>query len=498
MAATVDEIGSEQFQRRLAQGMAVAHWAARDDDWPAVVSEYGDRTFGQLNRRTNQLVRALRARGVREGDSVALISRNRPEFVEVYCACLRGGFRLTPINFHLRSDEAAYIREDCGAKVVVTDTEATEGIHIGPDYEALIAGEDPSDIDDPTPGWAMLYTSGTTGRPKGVYRERPEEVVADLSAYGRRRVHLCTGPLYHAAPLSLSMHNPISGGSTLVLMDRWDAEETLRLVEANRVTHSHMVATMFHRLLQLPEETRSSYDVSSLRWIVHGAAPCPVHVKRAMIDWWGPIIHEYYAATEGVGTAVDAHTWLKHPGTVGKVSPPDHILIGDDDANPLPVGTAGIVWLKTVSGQRFEYHGDPAKTDDTYRGDYFTMKDVGYVDADGFLFITDRNANLIISGGVNIYPAEVDAILLEHPAVGDVATIGVPNDEWGEEVKAVVEAADGVVPDDALASALLAYCRERLTAFKCPRSIDFVDHLPRQDNGKIYKRLLRDRYRAGR
>ncbi|MDQ3146625.1 MAG: AMP-binding protein, partial [Actinomycetota bacterium] len=282
----------------------------------------------------------------------------------------------------------------------------------------------------------------------------------------------------------------------VVLMDGWDAEETLRLVEAHRVTHTHMVPTMFHRLLALPEDVRAGADLSSLRMVLHGAAPCPVGVKARLIDWLGPVVTEYYAATEGLGTFADSATWLGRPGTVGRPSPPGQVVVGDDEARPLGAGQVGTVWLRAPESGRFAYYGDEAKTASSYRGDYFTLGDLGYLDAVGFLFLSDRSANLVISGGVNVYPAEVDAVLLEHPAVGDAAAIGVPHAEWGEEVKAVIELRAGVEPSPELAAELMAFCRERLAAFKCPRSVDFVDQLPRQDNGKIYKRLLRDRYRS--
>jgi long-chain acyl-CoA synthetase len=277
-------------------------------------------------------------------------------------------------------------------------------------------------------------------------------------------------------------------------MDGWDPNEALRLIEEHRVTHTHMVPTMFHRLLALDNETRSRHDLSSLRLVVHGAAPCPVAVKREMIEWVGPVIVEYYAATEGAGTLVDSGTWLQRPGTVGRPYPADQVIVGDDDAVPLPAGEIGRVWLKSPPGDEFEYFHDAEKTDQTQRGSYYTLGDVGYVDDDGFLFLSGRSAELIISGGVNIYPAEIDAVLLEHPAVRDAATIGVPNDEWGEEVLAVVEVAPGSAPSAALATELLAHCRERLAGFKCPRAIEFVDELPRQDNGKVYRRVLRDQY----
>jgi long-chain acyl-CoA synthetase len=502
--------------------MLLARHAVADPGRPAIVSPSGDRTFGELNGRANQLARALRRRGLRAGDAVAVLCSNRPEFAEVYFATQRAGFRLTPVNWHLTADEGAYIVANCEARAFIADARfaaiapamggaVTERLAVGAQmagfdsYETALAGEDSADIDDATLGSTMLYTSGTTGRPKGVYRSRPavtSPVLATLLGYrpGEDR-DLCTGPLYHAAPLAFSLALPLSQGVGVVLMDHWEPEQALALIEQHQITHSHMVPTMFHQLLSLPDEVRGAYDVSSLRSILHGAAPCPVAVKSRLIEWVGPIVSEYYAATEGTATFVDSPTWLAKPGTVGRPDPPEQVKVADEAGNELAAGEVGLVYLRAPATGRFEYFKDQTKTDSAYQGDYFTLGDMGYFDQDGYLFLTDRTANLIISGGVNIYPAEVDAVILEHPAVADVATIGVPNEEWGEEVRAVVQLRPGLSPADAidasaLAASIVAHCREHLAGYKCPRQVDFTDELPRQDNGKIYKRVLRDRYRA--
>jgi long-chain acyl-CoA synthetase len=516
-------MNDEQRRHLIRHGMAPAVTAAAAPDRPAVIAASGTRTFAELNGHANQLVRALRRRGLRAGDGVALLAANRPEFAEVTAAVFRGGFVLTPINWHLNGEEAGYILGDCEAKAFIADARfadtaasaagaaaagaRTALLSIGGPidgfeaYDDCLAAEDPSDIEDPALGRTMLYTSGTTGRPKGVYRppfSEPREVAlgSAVGYDGEAHVHLCTGPLYHAAPLLVSLLIPHTFGVPVVLMDGWEPEEMLRLIQHHRVTHSHVVPTMFHRLRSLPDEVKAAYDVSSLVYIVHGAAPCPVEVKKAMIEWWGPILNEYYAATEGGGTSIGSEEWLTRPGTVGRPGAGQGIRICDDNGDDVAPGTVGTVYMKAPETARFEYFKDPAKTSKAYNGDWFTLGDMGYLDADGYLFLTDRSANLIISGGVNIYPAEVDAVLLEHGAVADVATIGVPNDEWGEEVKAVVKVRDGVEPSPALAAELIDFCRGRLARFKCPRTVDFVDELPRHDTGKIYKRLLRDQYRA--
>jgi long-chain acyl-CoA synthetase len=499
----------------------LAEWAARTPDQPAILSPAGTRTFAELDANANRFARALRGRGLVPGDAVALIAGNRPVFVETVFACQRAGYRLTPVNWHLTAQEASYVVDDCEAKALVTtgdlvgvaaearsnaractvaflDEGTCEGFE---SFDAALAVETATRLPDPVPGTTMLYTSGTTGRPKGVHRSaRAASAVpsVNLGGYAEQGgdVHLCTGPLYHAAPLAFSLNIPLTFGATVVLMEGWDALEALRLIDEYDVTHTHMVPTMFHRLLSLPEEIRAAYDVSSLRYVLHGAAPCPLSVKRRIIEWLGPIVWEYYAATEGVGSLVDSATWLEHPGTVGKPLFPDQVVIGDDDGNQLPTGEVGLIYLNAGETTRFSYFRDAAKTAAAFRGEYFTLGDVGFIDDEGFLFLTDRSTDLIISGGVNIYPAEVDAVLFEHPAVADVAVIGVPDEEWGEVVLAVVELQSGVEQSEVLVDELIAHCRARLAHFKCPRDVAFVDALPRAENGKIYKRRLGDSYRA--
>ncbi len=534
----------EQIQA-VRTGMLTAYHAQQAPDRMAVVSSYGELTFQQLNNRANQLARVFRSAGLKPDDAVAMLLVNRPEFLEVYYACMRSGLRITPINWHLTGDNASYIVGNCEARAFVGDVlcevAATEALRdnremvrialsVGGDlpgfdsYEALVSGEAQGNINNPESGTQMLYTSGTTGRPKGVFRPRPASRLAQNAApeapspsaapvrpaaapnrsataaawHGESDRALCTGPAYHAAPLAFSIVAPIASGVGTVLMDRWDPVETLRLIEEHGITHTHMVATMFHRLLALPQGARDGHDLGSLRYVLHGAAPCPVHVKQQMMDWLGPVIHEYYAATEGGGGYfVGPEEWLTKPGTVGKAPPTADNRILDDEGNEVPQGTVGTIYFKAPQ-VRFEYFRDREKTAKSYRGDYFTLGDMGFLDEDDYLFLTGRSAETIISGGVNIYPQETDDVLLKHPAVGDVCTVGIPNEEWGEEVKSVVLLKQGIAASEDLAEELITFVRSGLPSFKAPKSIDFVDELPRLPSGKIQRRLVREPYWAGR
>jgi long-chain acyl-CoA synthetase len=523
-AATAAEflaVVRRKMPRALASGMGLSVWAELLPGVVAVRAGDAVRTFAELNARANQLTRALRARGIRAGDGIALLCSNRCEFVEVYAAARRAGLRLTPVNWHLGGDEAAYIVRDSDARALVVEARfepsARRAAALAPgasvrlacggalggfeDYDAALAEQDAHDISDPVPGTSMLYTSGTTGRPKGVERSGPPVALGDdaASLLGQyipgRTVHLCTGPLYHSAPLSFSLAVPLLYGSTVVMMDGWDAEQMLALVERHRVTHTHMVPTMIHRLLALPEAVRTRYDLRSLRYVIHGAAPCPVALKRRLIDWLGPIVSEYYAATEGMASLVDSATWLTKPGTVGLPIEADGVRILDDSGNTVSAESIGTVYLKAAS-DRFSYYKDGQKTEGAYRGDYFTLGDVGYIDSDGYLFLTDRSVDLIVTGGVNVYPVEVEEVLYEHGAVADVGVIGVANLEWGEEVKAVVLLEPEYASSEGLAAELIEHCRARIAHYKCPRSVDFVAELPRLDTGKLNKRALRERYRG--
>ena len=483
---------------------------------------------GELLAQSNRLTHGLHALGLEKGDAIAVVVPNGQPSIELYLAAFQSGWYLTPINNHLAGPEIAYIVNDCEAKAFIVEERFAETCQLAakeisvPDqarfaignvagfrpYADLKEGQSRQLPDDRSAGAVMNYTSGTTGRPKGVRRPLapldPDTVGAlftgFLGLFGVKpddgNVHLVGSPLYHTAVLmfaSGSMHM----GHPIVVMDKWRPEDFLRLIGKYRVTTSHMVPTQFHRMLQLPEEVRSRYDVSSTRTMVHAAAPCPIETKQRMLDWWGDSIFEYYAATEGGGTLVPPEEWKQYPGTVGRAWVNAEIAIFDDDGNECPTGTPGTVYM--LRGQAdFEYYKDKDKTEKARLGRYFTVGDIGYLNEEGYLFLCDRKADMIISGGVNIYPAEIESALLTHPKVADAAVFGIPHEDWGEEVKAVIQPVDGAEPGGALTGEILAFCAERLAKYKTPRSIDYTEDMPRDPNGKLYKRKLRDPYWEGR
>ncbi|MBN8491953.1 MAG: AMP-binding protein [Burkholderiales bacterium] len=482
-------------------------------------------SYRQLDEASNRLAHYFRSVGVGIGDRIALMLENHPRYFEICWAAQRAGIVYTAISSRLTAGEAAYIVNDCGAKVFISSMalagQAAELLGQTPRvqtrlmldgtidgyqaYEAAVAGFPTERIADESAGGDMLYSSGTTGRPKGVFVPPESTDIAYVNSLlkvcigpwqmGPETLYLSPGPLYHAAPLRFAMAVMRLGG-TVVVMEHFDAAEFLALVEKHRITHTQVVPTMFVRMLKLPEAQRRAHDLSSLRIAIHAAAPCPVPVKEQMIAWWGPIIWEYYAGTEGMGmTLVNSADWLTHKGTVGRAVV-GVLHICDDDGNELPPGQNGGVYFS--DGKAFEYHNDPEKTAAARnaRG-WTTLGDIGTMDAEGYLYLTDRKAHMIISGGVNIYPQEAENLLVTHPKVLDVAVFGVPNEEFGEEVKAVVQPRDMAHAGKALEQELIAFCREHLSAIKCPRSIDFEAELPRHPTGKLYKRLLRDRYWKG-
>jgi len=504
--------------------------AQRTPDRAAVVmAGSGDTvTFRELDERSNQLAHLFRAAGLTRGDHIALFMENHPRFLEVVWSALRSGLYITAINSHLTAEEVAYIVGDCDAQAFVTSMAMRQVVDEMPwpdlarvhvrlmvdgtssrfdAYETAVADHPTTPIDDESSGATMLYSSGTTGRPKGVLRpladEKPWDGEARLAGLGATygfnpdMVYLSPAPMYHAAPLGFSVNAQRFGG-TVVVMERFDPAAALRAIETYKVTHSQWVPTMFVRLLRLPDDERLGPDLSSHQVAIHAAAPCPVAVKQQMIDWWGPIIYEYYAGTEGNGsTAITSEEWLQHPGSVGRARAGSvHIL--DEEGNELPPLQEGGIYFS--GGASFEYHNDPQKTAESRLGGgkYTTLGDVGYLDEDGWLYLTDRKAYMIISGGVNIYPREIEDVLIQHPAVADVAVFGIPNDDLGEEVKAVVQLLPGHHAGDALVSELMTFARRHLAGFKVPRSIDFTEELPRLPTGKLYKRVLRDPYWAGR
>lgn len=504
--------------------MNIADHAIAAPQSPALVTDGGAISFGELHARSRRVAAALHQVGLRRGDGVALILPNRPEFFEITWGAQLSGLYYTPVNTHFLPDEVGYVIDDSDAKAVFVDASMPElAAHIRESNAAVIAH---IAVGGPLPGWRcyedalaaagdappasdgseMLYSSGTTGRPKAVRRPLPvdgngswaqsvlEMALIHKYGMGPSSVYLSPAPLYHAAGVNYTMAANRVGAAS-ILMRKFDAETVLRLIETHRVTHAQFVPTMFVRMLKLPAAIRERYEVSSLRCVIHAAAPCPVDVKHRMMEWFGPIIHEYYGGTEGfAGTTIGPQDWLAHPGSVGIPMAPVHVV--GEDGQELPVGESGELYFE--GGPDFEYFKDPAKTASVYndRG-WRSLGDMGYVDRDGFLYLTDRTTFMIVSGGVNIYPQEVENLLVMHPKLVDAAVFGVPNDEFGEEVKAVVQPVDGVVPGPELAAELVEYCRAHLAGYKCPRTVEFGT-LPRDPNGKLYKRRIRDRYWQGR
>ncbi|HEY3941955.1 MAG TPA: AMP-binding protein [Acidimicrobiales bacterium] len=508
--------------------VGVSAFAKATPDKPAIID--GDRvvTFEQLDRRINQLARALRARGVGAGDRIGSALRNSVEWFEVAGAASRTGVVVVPVSWRNLHDEVAYLVEDSGAKAVFAEADATEvmdglpAIFVGDDYEALLGSHDDGPLDEvaePSLAGFRFYTSGTTGRPKAIEREAPTGAAAAawraaigaavpevaLGPDGKRplgrgqtegleasdEVHLLVGPAYHTAPGAFANRAVQQYGQTVAIMRHFDAEECLRLIERHRVSYTHMVPINFVRLLALPPSTRGAYDLSSIRRVLHAAAPCPVGVKREIMELFPPgSVYEYYGATEGLATLCPADEWLAKPGTVGRAAPGVEVRVLDDDGRVLPPGEVGSVYF--TPPMHFSYAGAPEKTEQAWRGDLFTAGDMGYLDADGYLFLTDRKIDMIISGGANVYPAEVESVLFTHPAVADVVVFGLPDKEFGERVHAVVERRGEVSEEQ-----IVTFCRDRIAHYKCPSSVEFVDGMPRDPNGKVRKRLLRDKYWAG-
>jgi long-chain acyl-CoA synthetase len=512
--------GRNPWDRRLG-----VWWIAEDQpDAPAIsASPTGARTFAELAASAHQLVHALRSRGLRVGDAVAVMAPNGVELVELSLACQEAGWFFVPLNTYLTAGELAGIVETANAAALFVHERFRESL-VGPAWESIrgrrrlfsfgeVAGAETAETlrrghpstmpPDRVTGSIFTFTSGTTGKPKGIRRAAPAgdpSTAANAGALLGRAFdfrpfegpHLVSTGMHHGGSHTFYM-GALNVGHSLVIMERFDPEETLRLIERHRITTAYMVPTQFHRLLRLSPQVRSRHDLSSLRVVVHSAAPCPLEIKKRMLDWWGPVIWETYGGMEGAATIAKPHRWLEKPGTVGRAVRGVTLAILDDAGKSLPPKEPGLVYM-SVDGPSFEYTGDRAGADEAFRGKQFTLGDVGYLDEDGYLFIRDRAKDMIITGGVNVYPQEIEAVLAAHPAVLDVAVIGTPNDEWGEEVKAVIQPAAGAVSGADLERELLAWCRERLASYKCPRSVDFRDELPRTDAGKLLKRRLRDEY----
>jgi fatty-acyl-CoA synthase len=480
-------------------------------------------SFGELEARANRLAHRFRQAGLREGDAVAILMENNEHIHAVMWAARRSGLYYVPINTHLTASEAAYIVDNSNAKAIIgsaalRDTCAGLAEHLPgglPDllmiaggdlpgwecYPECVADQPDTPIDDEREGDLLQYSSGTTGRPKGIKRELPHVppdaapgMMSALIDYwmDRDSVYLSPAPIYHTAPSVWSM-SAQAGGVTTVVMEKFEPEAALDAIQRYRVTHGQFVPAMFTRMLKLPESVRNSYDISSLKRVMHAAAPCPVQIKKQMMDWWGPIVDEYYASSEAIGsTLIAAEDWLAHPGSVGKPMTGGLHILGEDGSELSP-GQAGEIYFE--GGYSFEYLNDPSKTAASRdKHGWVTVGDIGYLDDEGYLFLTDRRHHMIISGGVNIYPQEAENLLVTHPKVLDAAVFGIPDDEMGQRVMAAVQTVDPADATDQFAEELLAWLRDRLSHFKCPRSIAFEPQLPRTDTGKLYKNGLIEKY----
>ena len=522
MEGSLRDIDPRTVADLATTGMLPSLYAQAKPDEISVFSERGERTFGQINENANRLSDLMHKAGMKPGDHFALLCPNVPEFVEVFAMNMRSGFRIIPINWHLQPDEVRYILHNSDAKAFISHADFAEtAVHAavglkhkvrlaigGPipgfaDYRLELDSANPTNPVEPIHGTQMLYTSGTTGRPKGVLRpladpRRPQWGLGTRKAYRPEGdVTLCCGPAYHSAPLSWAIWDPLVAGVPIVLTEKFGAEKFLATIERYKVTHTNMVSTMFQRLLALPPAVRTKFDLSSLRCIQHGAAPTPPEVKRAMMDWFGPILHEYFGASEGSGNYyITAQEWLQKPGSVGKRNLDWGSRVLNDANEETSPGEVGRIFFRHIPNGRFVYYGDPEKSDAvTLGGTHFTVGDMGYLDEDDYLFLTGRSAECIISGGVNIYPQEIDNELLQHPAVAQACTVGIPNDEWGEEVRAVVTLRTGHATS---AADLLQFLRHRLAAYKLPRDVDFVTEIPCSEAGKVLRNIVRAPYWAGR
>jgi long-chain acyl-CoA synthetase len=515
----------------------IAAIAERKGTEPALIDEQGTTSWAELDGRINRLIDALRTRGLAPGATFALMVGNRREFFEATVAAMHGGWIVVPVNWHWVAEELAYVIDDsdaaalivdgrfadvaavacadaradrCPIRIMVNDegTDPPEGFE---SYEAVLAAASAGEPADQSSGGPMFYTSGTTGFPKGVRGtlsaaghdialvDLTAQVVCGLLQLPTDGVTLLEGPAYHSAQWVFSILPLVGAASTVVMRHKFDAAEMLRLIDEHGVTNIHLVPTQFSRMLKLPDDVRAQFDGSSLVTVMHGAAPCPIDVKRRMVEWWGPAITEYYGGTEGgFLTMISGDEWLARPGSLGRATSMSELMIVAEDGHRCAPNEPGQIYFRSTTGGDFSYHKAPEKTEAAHlEPGVGTLGDIGYLDEDGYLFMSDRKIDMIISGGVNIYPAEIEGVLVGHPAVGDAAVFGIPDDEMGEHVKAAVELVDGYEPSEALEAELIAYVREHLAGYKAPKSVDFEVQLPRHPTGKLYKRLLRDRYWEG-